>query len=315
MFHGPSKRMRAFLAHRWLFGALAAPALLASCLPEDTRPPPGTLVVTVSTDDSLSPERMPFTTEDGWDVVYERFLLEVGNTSFDEEDEACNDYQGGFGSHYGRLLDMQVKKKQRLSEMRFLGTCRFGFESTTPEYDDVLGENVTDEDKFAMRLPADDAYTQERGTSLRAIGSARKGDQVKHFDWSFRQGLLFKNCRIEGESSGIRLSGDESKTIDILVRGTALFQETLEGTALRFDAFAEADDVYGDADGTVTFEEMAEVPVDSETLAGWRSARDVSDVKTLADFVYLGLFPEVFRYSDGGICDLDEAFDAKERDD
>ncbi len=315
MLPGHSKRSRAILAHRWLVGALAVAPLLAACLPEDTRPPPGTLIVTVSTDDALAPERTPFATEDGWSVAYERFLLEVGNTSLDEEDDACNDYQGGFGSRYGRLLDMQTERKQRLSEMRFLGTCRFGFESTTPEYDDVLGENVTEEDKFSLRLPADDAYTKGRGTSLRAIGSASKGDQVKHFDWSFRQGLLFNHCRIEGESSGIRLDGEDSKTIDIFVRGAALFQDTLEGTSLRFDAFAEADDVYGDGDGTVTFEEMAEVPVDPEALDGWRSARDVSDVKTLADFVYLGLFPEVFRYSDGGICDLEEAFDARERDD
>lgn len=314
---GFSTRSRLALSRGFRFGLFGLSWLFSSCLPEDTRPPPGTLVVTVSTDDSLSPERAPFTTEDGWSIAYDRFLLQVGNTNLGEEDEDCNDYQGGFGAQYGRLLDMQAKETQRLSEMRFLGACGFGFESTTPDYDDVLGENVTDEDKLAMRLPEDDAYTTGRGTSLRAAGSARKGERVKRFDWSFRQGLIFERCRVEGDEGTARrieLRGEQQKTLDILVRGSALFRETLAGSSLRFDAFAEADDVYGNADGNVTFEEMGEVPIDPMALEGWRSARGASDVTTLADFVYLGLFPEIFRYAGDGTCDLAEAFDEAERD-
>jgi hypothetical protein len=291
-----------------LMGRLLVATLFAAaqgaCLPADTRPPPGTLIVNVTADDSLSPEHEPFLTDDGWSITFERFLLGIGNTGF-AEDDACNDYQG-FGSQYGRLLDMQAGKTQRLSEMRFLGSCELGFEITTPEGMDVLGEHVTEVERHAMRAPSDDAYTTGRGTSLRAVGSARKGDHVKHFDWSFRQGVMFEQCRSEGET-GIELSGEESKTIDLVVGGSVLFQEALDSTDLRFDAFAEADDLHGDADGNVTFEEMAAVTLNPEASGQGGSSGD-HEIETLADLVYVGLFPRVARYPGDGTCDVHQIF-------
>ncbi len=293
-----------------LFAALALGCGLNACLPADTRPPPGTLVVNVTSDESLSPERAPFETDDGWSITFERFLLGIGNTGFQEDDDACNDYQG-FGSEYGRLLDMQAGKTQRLSEMRFLGTCDFAFEVAQPRLSDVLGENVTEAELAAMRYPADDAFTTGRGVALHAMGSARKGARVKHFDWEFRQRLSFEHCRVDGES-GVELSSEESKTIEILASGSVLFQRTRDDAALRFDAFAEADDLHGDGDGNVTLEEMAEVTVEPEAAPGRGGSSGPEAIHTLADLVYLGLVPEVARYRGDGTCELRQMFDADE---
>jgi len=49
--------------------------LLASCLPIDTRPPPGRALVTVSSDDTSE----GFVTDDGWTVRYDRTLVSLGN--------------------------------------------------------------------------------------------------------------------------------------------------------------------------------------------------------------------------------------------
>lgn len=301
--------MRSSAVAKRLSVAIVLGVGLKACLPADTRPPPGTLFVDVTTDDSLSPERVPFQTEDGWSITFDRFLLEIGNTGF-EEDDACIDYQG-FGSQYGRLLDMQAKKTQRLSEMRFLGTCDFAFEIAEPRQSDVLGAGVTEADLFEMRYPVDDAFTTGRGAALRATGTARKGDQLKRFDWAFRQRLFFEHCSVDGKA-GIELAGEESKTIEIVVSGSALFQRTLDDTALRFDAFAEADDVHGDADGNVTLLEMAEVTLESEGVPEQGGNTGAGDFGTLADLVYRGLFPQVARYRGDGTCEVEQTFHADE---
>jgi hypothetical protein len=293
-----------------LLVAIALGCGLNACLPADTRPLPGTLVVNVTSDESLSPEGAPVETEDGWSITFERFVLGIGNTGFNEDDDACNDYQG-FGSQYGRLLDLRAQKSQRLSEMRFLGTCDFSFEIAQPRQIDVLGEGVAEADLLAMRYPVDDAFTKDRGVALHAVGSARKGDQLKRFDWAFRQGIIFQDCRVDGET-GIEMASEESKTLDIVVSGSVLFQRALADTALHFDAFAEADDVHGDGDGNVTLEEMAEVALEPEDGLGQGGSAGPEEIHTLADLVYLGLVPQVARYGGDGTCDLRQVFDAEE---
>jgi hypothetical protein len=300
-----------------LFALIALGCSLDACLPADTRPPPGRLLVDVTSDASLSPSRTPFETEDGWSISFERFLLGIGNTGFNEEQESCNDYQG-FGSQYGRLLDLAAQETQRLSEMRFLGICSLSFEVAEPRPSDVLGQGVTDAELLAMRYPADDAFTKGRGVALRATGSARQGDRVKHFDWAFRQRLIFEDCRFD-DASGIELSaGGDEKTIEIVVSGAVLFQRAVDDTRLSFDAFAVADDVYGDADGNVTLEEMAEVALDADGSVaqggntGAAGSTGAGESNTLAELVYLELFPQVARYRGDGTCEIRQTFHAEE---
>ncbi len=304
-----------------LLALVALGCSLDACLPADTRPPAGTLLVDVTSDESLSPSRTPFETEDGWSITFERFVLGIGNTGFNEEQDSCNDYQG-FGSQYGRLLDLAAQKTQRLSEMRFLGTCSLSFEVAEPRPSDVLGQGVTDAELLAMRYPADDAFTKGRGVALHATGNARQGDRVKRFDWAFRQRLIFEDCRVEDES-GIELSaGDDEKTIEIVVSGAVLFQRAVDDRRLSFDAFAAADDVYGDADGNVTLEEMAEVALDADGPAAQGGSAGVGgstgggtsagESGTLAGLVYLELFPQVARYRGDGTCEVRQTFHAEE---
>src|SRR4051794_9562180 len=71
------RRTRFFL---WTFGAALCSAVAAiSCLPGDTRPPPASVPVFVIANESTLKGIDAASTEDGWSISFDRFLIGLGN--------------------------------------------------------------------------------------------------------------------------------------------------------------------------------------------------------------------------------------------
>src|SRR5689334_11162816 len=86
-----------------LFTALLAMLGSPSCLPADTRPPPGSILLLVS-----SADQPTTVTADGWSITIDRLLLGMGDASLGFN---CKTYSE---SDYLRLLDARITTDQKL---------------------------------------------------------------------------------------------------------------------------------------------------------------------------------------------------------
>ena len=86
-----------------LLPVLGCSLLCFSCLPADTRTPPGKLTMTVSPSDATL---HGFTTVDGWAVQFERVLVGIGHTGLGPD---CTNYSE---ARYYRLLDLSAGSGQ-----------------------------------------------------------------------------------------------------------------------------------------------------------------------------------------------------------
>jgi hypothetical protein len=266
---------RARAKQRWCaIDLLLAGLAAAACLPEDTRAPPGRLLVTVSADEALV---SGIATVDGWQVTYERFLLSLANLTMGGPD--CDLYSDQF---YARIVDLQQPGPHRVKTQYALGECDFGFHLGAPPEDYVRGAGVTEDDEAFMRAQGRDAFAQG-GVVLYAAGTATRGGVVLHFGWLFRQMIDYR-C-------GVRVfSANSSETVDIRMQAAVLFQDGLDDAAaeLRFDAYAGAD---ADGDGEILLEELQAVPL----VNG-------GEFPTLAARLYRGLVPRLPRVPGVDAC-------------
>jgi hypothetical protein len=282
--------------------AVAAAAL--SCLPRDTRPPPASVLVTVTANEELLGGISSSATLDGWSVGYQRFLVSLGGVSLDGK--SCTTYSE---AGYGRILDVQDPDAQKLSISYALGQCDFGFRVSNPSTDSLLGQGVTEEDKTFMRTPGTDLYSLDQGVSIYVQGTATKNDVSKHFAWSFRQRVRYEKCEADVDGTrveGLGLGQRDAVTVEIRMHGEALLQDNLDPTRakLRFDALAAADTTFGNDDGEVTLTELGQVKLSDVGSASAYVDGDggTAEYKTLEDYLYLGLFPAIARYRGDGMC-------------
>lgn len=308
--------------------ALVVGEIATACLPGDTRPVPGSLDVSVVASAALATRAHSFVTTDGWTVSYSRFLIGLGNASFDGN--SCADY---YDADYNRLLNLLVPGTQKLGLLYGLGPCDFGFRVSAPSATSVLGTDVTEADRALLGAPGTDAYATNRGADLYVRGTAENGGATKTFTWFFRQRVSYSRCsgppqlavgkidafpddaaRVgDGGLPGARgfdMKGHAALATALTVHGEALFldrADTVRGT-LRFDPIAQADDQFGNHDGDVSLAELGQEPLPAaETNANgdYTEPGDggIATWKTLEDFVYLGLVPLIVRFEDRGTCD------------
>jgi hypothetical protein len=148
---------------------------------------------------------------------------------------------------------------------------------------------------------------------------ATSHDQQKTFSWSFRLNELYSTCAVAndaGVDEGLNLIGLASDTLNILVRGETLFQSYADAAqaSLLFEPMALADSVYGNNDGSVSLDELSQVPVQIIAAGSTPGAIDAGNAYyfvggtgiaapyNLEDLVYLSLFPAMFNYHDTGQC-------------
>ncbi len=276
------------LALRRVAGVLVLTGELSACLPEDGRPRPGRLIVFATADQALAEGT---DTTDGWRIVYERFLLSLGEVHFDGsgKGEDCNPYSG---STYLRVLDMRQPGQQTVATHYGLGECRLGLDvrgpAEDPEHDEdpehppvVAGAGVDEETLRFLRTSGSDAFVRQGGIAVHVAGTSTKADVITRFGWSFRQSLGYSGC------SMIALSGGQTQTVEIQVRGAKLFEDpSSEQPVARFAPYAQTD---ANGDGEISLDELAAVP-------------DSEDFETLAARLYLGLVPQLLSFPDGQSC-------------
>jgi hypothetical protein len=288
------------VSHCWyaLFSAHAAVA----CLPKDTRPTPGSLLVTATANDALLNGIPASETIDGWSIAFDRVLASLGHVSVDGDN--CSSYSE---ARYDRVLDLLVPGPQKVSESFAIGQCDFGFRIANPADDAVRGSGVTADDIVFLRTSGSDKFAGPSGISIYVKGHASRAGVEKSFAWAFRQQLRYKQCHADPDAgTGLNLAENAPLTVDLSAHGEALFRDNPDATRakLRFAPIADADTVTGDDDGIVTLSELSAVSLDSLVVDGSYGAPDagVLSGKTLEDYIYLSSFPELVQFGDSGAC-------------
>jgi hypothetical protein len=209
--------------------------------------------------------------------------------------------------------------------------------------DTIVGRGATEADKTMMRTPSSDAFADDSGMSIYVRGRAMHGGVVKSFDWPFRYRARYDRCApspaLSGSTSvttgGLDFRTNVAQSVVIEVSPGALFADELNATVAqpRFQVFADADTVTGNADGIVTLEELGRVPLSKAgflhltgsrdgggstgidaagTFAGIEAGFlgrveehfDGGSEASLEDYVYLVLFPSMIRYEGIGSCGI-----------
>jgi hypothetical protein len=289
---------------RSLYGIVAA-ALLAfqgvSCLPADLRPPPGSILLTVTSADEPS-----VTTADGWTIAVDRLLLGMGNSFIN----GCTAYSE---SGYLRLLDGRLPSDQKLVILFGLGQCNFSFNVTWPYDDAVLGEGVTEADRELMG--GSDVVDPSRGRQGIAVdfaATATRDRETKRVHWMFHQITSYPRCRraVSGvPSRAIELESEVSLAFHLLVRGTAMFANDADPdmAKLRFDPIAAAD---FDADDEITLDELGAISLDMARQYGPYSvlAGGGPVAHTLEDYLYIVLLRQLVDFREDIACDTVPGF-------
>ncbi len=127
---------------------------------------------------------------------------------------------------------MQQAGQQELNLIYGLGQCDFSFRVAHPVTTSLVGSGVSAADVLYMQTDSSDKYTVQAGLTNSGVvaiisGIATGYHEQKTFSWSFRLNEQYSTCSLEsdaGVDEGLNLIGLASDTLNILVRGEALFQ-------------------------------------------------------------------------------------------
>ncbi len=279
---GSATRLRGRFA--LLFGAPAAVAVAVyACVPADTRPVPASLFLTVGPSSATA---NGLVTADGWTLAFDRVLVGIGRASIST---ACVRYSE---ANYDRVLEVSKRAPQKLSVLYGIGRCDVRFRVNTPSVEALQGEGTTPEDLARMRTRGRDRWvTRGSGIALQVIGSARRGDVVKAFDFVFRSQMRLSQCSLSEDAGALVIAADAGEdepdaasdfadagldgeappppgvgevleTEGAIVREIRVEAESLfrvdDSASVRFDPYAAAD---GNGDGKITLDELVQVPI------------------------------------------------------
>lgn len=278
-------------------GLVAAPLGLGNtgCLPGDTRPEPASVLVSTTPTEAMS---HGFDTLDGYHVVFDVFLMALGNVNLDEDDAACNPYED---AGYDRLFDLRWANDEKVGTVWGLGTCELGFRMRSPSYEALVETNATKEDVSVMRVKGSDRFTTNQRTVLIARGRGWKDGPTRFFEWVFRQGFEISRCASSDPkvSSTLTLESGVAHKRVIEVRPEELFRSAPDDAApFLFAPFAEADK---DQDAHITLEEMAEVEVPYTSIGDPEQGGD-DGMTSLDELVYVHQLPRIVRFLGAGPC-------------
>jgi hypothetical protein len=194
---------------------------------------------------------------DGWTVVYDKFLVNLGAI------EVADGAEVGAKAPGFTLFDQTVPGVKPAVTFEGLPAKSWpdvSFEIRRVTDDSGLGPDVSEADRDMMVAEGYGVYVE---------GTARNRDLTKNFAWGFDKPTRYTACK--GEEDGVEREGVVVKNnaevdVQITIHGDHPFYDRLQEspnpaveTSLRFDALAEAD---ADDDGEVTLVELDDAVID-----------------------------------------------------
>jgi hypothetical protein len=263
-----------------LLPTLAASILFCNCLPGDIRPTPGQVILYAEPGAAMLEG---ISTEDGWSIVFERFLVGIGGGEI--EGDACNQYAN---ARYGRLFDMVVPGTQKVCELYGLGTCEIELLLRPPPKGAILENGVTTGDLAFMLLPdetnplpMENGPFGPMGSSVFARGAATRDGITKRFEWKFPGRFPVRDCANTGDTtytSTVILHANDALRPIVSIHGEELFRIRPDSDApLRFNAFADAD---MDGDDVITSAELVNAPAPVAEVDGGIPDAGIDDAGT-----------------------------------
>lgn len=229
--------------------------------------------------------------EDGWEVTYDRFLINIGHVTVAGADGAAavtmdetivfNHKLPGVKPVFS-ALNIQARAWEKVSYQVPVATDGA-----------ALSDGVTEADRKLL---------VDAKASIFVTGSATKGAETKTFEWAFAAGTLYDECKGERdgkETDGAVVTSGGTEQMQLTIHGDHLFYDDLqsENAVLRFDPIAAAD---ADMDGAVTLEELSMVPL-KDIAVGTYGTGSVDDVNDLGAFV-VALSRTVGHFRGEGEC-------------
>lgn len=213
---------------------------------------------------------------DGYEVVFDRFLVLIGNIELaDAEGQVAARHEGFFLVDH---VEPGVKDLVRFDGLEAGAYERVSFETSPAARGAItLVGGTTDADAELMA---------SGGYHVYAEGTLSGGGSSKRFAWGFGVPTKLDECEAELDGKlqrGALVPAGGSDSIELTIHGDHLFYDDLQASdaVLRGGALAQAD---ADDDGTITLEELAAVrlvdlPADQYGVGG------VSGVDELEGFV------------------------------
>lgn len=274
-----------------------------ACLPVDTRPEPAKVLVDVDLPSDLrasqvTPNQLTFLTEDGWNVVLDRFLVSMGDMMLDGKD--CNTYSEAW---YGRILDPMQPGPQRLGQVWGLNDCYMTYQTIIPAENAVLGAGVTEADRSLMNhalvpVGTPTGPSTVEGMTMHVQGTATKDTVQVRFDWGFHNRLFWGHCGrlVDGKfETALHLVSGQTTNVTIRIDPRNLFQVmpwvggepplSTDTSQPLMQLIADADQVQGNANGRVAVDELAK----AQFSVGDRTVN-------LAEAIWVFSYPSVFVY-------------------
>jgi hypothetical protein len=215
-------------------------AVLAGCLPDPDQPVPGSVRVTVVSDEALSEG---FTTADGWRIEYDEALLAIGFVRLWSDLER-SDGQRCYAAHeysteYARVIDMRRPGEQLIATPYGLGPCEIGLQIWGGSDTTLPGAGLGQSDLDELRR-------SQGPVSMVIAGHASRGAVEKRFEWPIHEAFDFERC------VSIMLERGAPTSVVFQLTGAALFRADSDAEP-SFDELAAADT---DDDGLITLDEI-----------------------------------------------------------
>jgi len=228
-------------------------AVLAGCLPDPDQPVPGTVRVTVESDEAFTEG---LATADGWRIEYDEALLAIGFVRL-WSDLGRSDGQRCYAAHeysteYARVIDMRRAGEQLIATPYGLGPCEIGLQIWGGSDTTLPGADLDQSD-------VDELRRSEGPASMLIAGRATRDGVEKRFEWAMHEAFDFERCVSIGLERGV------PSTVRFELAGAALFRDDRDAEP-SFDELAAVDT---DDDDSITFHEIVTSALRERMFQRW----------------------------------------------
>jgi hypothetical protein len=220
---------------------------LQCCLPAPELKPHGSVYAYVTP--SAATRGEPFVTGDGWTVTVTEALAVIGSPIIGGQ--YCTTL--GDWVEYGRLVSLRSEQPQKLGVDYGLGDCEVNLYLGAPEQDVIPGEGLTEQSVASF---FDLGLEPPQEAELWVAGTATKGSESMRFAWSIWDSPSQESTCYPAATPTLHLEDGDELRVDYGFAAENLFYYRSSPKS-SFNGFAQADALYGNGDGLVTYDEVS----------------------------------------------------------